>query len=85
MFRARRDFVFDGRRIWMLLRDRERGERWLALMRLIGDTRASVPPESLSADLLARATAVTDGSADIVIAHAFAYSSAFHQHEDGDA
>jgi hypothetical protein len=78
-------FVFDGRRIWMLLWDRERGERWLALMRLIADTRAGVPPESLSADLLARATAVTDGSADTVIAHAFAYSSAFHRHEDGDA
>ena len=78
-------FVFDGRRIWMLLRDRGRGERWLALMRLIADTRAGVPPESLSADLLARATAVTDGSADTVIAHAFAYSSAFHRHEDGDA
>jgi hypothetical protein len=78
-------FVFDGRRIWMLLRDRARGERWLALMKLIADVRAGVLPESMSAALLAKAIAVRDRSADTVAAHAFAYSAAFHQHKDSEA
>src|SRR5262249_43906013 len=55
-------FVFDGRRIWMLLWDRSRGGRWLALMRLIADVRAGVLPESTPAALLARAVAVRDDS-----------------------
>src|SRR5262249_59395317 len=74
-----------GRGIWMLLRDRARGEHWLALMRLIADARAGVLPESTPAALLARATAVRDDSADTVTAHAFAYSAAFHQHRDDEA
>src|SRR5262245_9947003 len=78
-------FVFDGRRVWMLLRDRARGDRWLALMRLVADARAGVLPEAMPAALLARATAVRDDSADTVTAHAFAYSAAFHQHKDGEA
>jgi hypothetical protein len=78
-------FVLDGRRIWMLLWDRARGERWLALMKLIADARAGVLPESMSADLLARATAVRDESPDTVLAHAFAYGAEFHQHHDVDA
>src|SRR5262249_3401755 len=78
-------FVFDGRRIWMLLRDRARGHRWLALMRLVADARAGVLPESTPAALLAKAIAVRDDSADTVTAHAFAYSAAFHQHKDGEA
>jgi hypothetical protein len=78
-------FVFDGRRIWMLLRDKLRGERWLALMRLIADIRAGVPPESLSTPLLAKATAVRDDSGDTVIAHALAYSAAFQKRHDAEA
>jgi len=78
-------FVFDGRRLWMLLWDRGRGERWLALMKLIADTRDGVPPELMSPDLLAKATAVRDDSADSVTAHLLAFSAAFHQHRDGEA
>jgi hypothetical protein len=78
-------FVFDGRRIWMLLWDRGRGERWLALMKLSADTRDGVSPELTSPDLLAKATAVRDDSADTVTAHVFAFSAAFHQHRDGEA
>jgi hypothetical protein len=78
-------FVFDGRRIWMLLRDRARGERWLAVMKLIADARAGVFPEEMSATALSRATAVRDDSADTVMAHTFAYSAAFHQHRDDEA
>jgi hypothetical protein len=78
-------FVFDGRRIWMLLWDRRRAERWLALMKLIADTRDGVYPELLSPELLVKATAVRDDSADTVTAHALAFSAAFHQHRDGEA
>ena len=78
-------FVFDGRRIWMLLWDRGRGERWLALMKLIADTRDGVSPELLSPALLAKATAVRDDSADSMTAHLLAFSAAFHQHRDGEA
>jgi len=78
-------FVFDGRRIWMLLCDPKRGDRWLAVLRLIADARDGVSPESMSADLLAQATAIRDESADTVIAHAFAYSAAFHQRHDAEA
>jgi hypothetical protein len=78
-------FIFDGRRIWMLLRRRALAERWLALMRLLADLRQGALPESLSADLLTKATAVRDPSADTVLAHACAYFAAFHQHQDADA
>ena len=78
-------FVFDGRRIWMLLCDRGRGERWLALMKLMADLRDGVSPELMSPDLLAKATAVRDDSADSMTAHLLAFSAAFHQHRDGEA
>jgi hypothetical protein len=77
--------VSDGRRIGMLLWQRERGERWLALLRLGGEFNDGVRPESLSAHFLAKAVAVRDESVDTVTAHALAYSAAFHQHRDGEA
>jgi hypothetical protein len=77
--------VSDGRRIWMLLRQAESGERWLALLHLAGELNDGVLPESLSADFLDKAIAVCDPSGDTVIAHAFAYMAAFHQHKDGEA
>src|SRR5439155_15758063 len=39
----------------------------------------------LSADFLAKAIAVRDDSMDTVMAHAIAYSAAFHQHKDNEA
>jgi hypothetical protein len=77
--------VSDGRRIGMLLRQRERGERWLALLRLAGEVNDGVLPESLSADFLAKAIAVRDASVDTATAHALAYWAAFHQDRDGEA
>jgi hypothetical protein len=77
--------VSDGRRIWMLLRQRERGERWLALLHLGGKLKDGVLPEALPADFLAKAIAIRDASVDAVTAHAIAYMAAFHQHKDGDA
>jgi hypothetical protein len=80
-----RSVVFDGARILMLLRDRERGERWLALMKLGAELRDGAQPESLSADFLAKAVAVRDDSPETVAAHAIAYLAAFHQHRDPEA
>lgn len=42
-------------------------------------------PETLAAEDIAKATAVRDNSVDIVSAYSIAYSSAFHQHRDGEA
>jgi hypothetical protein len=78
-------FVFDGLRIWMLLWDRGRSERWLALMRLLADARDGVSPELMSSALLAKATAVRDDSMDTLMAHLLAFSAAFHQHRDDEA
>jgi hypothetical protein len=77
--------VSDGKRIWMLLRQAERGERWLALMRLGREITDGVLPEALSADFLAKAIAVRDASADTVKAYAIAFWAAFHRHEDIEA
>ncbi len=77
--------VSDGKRIWMLLREPDRGERWLALLHLGGELNDGALPESLSAVFLAKAIAVRDESADTVTAHAIAFSAAFHQHKDSDA
>jgi hypothetical protein len=77
--------VSDGARIWMLLKRRAQGERWLALLRLGADLTDGVPPESLPADYLSKAIAVCDHSADTVIAHSIAYSAVFHQHQDVEA
>ena len=77
-----RSVVFDGARILMLLRDRQRGERWLALMKLGAELRDGAQPESLSAEFLTRAVVVSDDSAETVAAHAIAYLAAFHQHRD---
>jgi hypothetical protein len=77
--------VSDGSRIWMLLRQPEQGQRWLALMTLVAEIKSGVLPEALSADCLARAVAVRDDSLDTVTAHALASSAAFHQHKDTEA
>jgi hypothetical protein len=77
--------VSDGKRIWMLLRQPERGARWLALFRLAGELSDGVLPEALSTEFLAKAIAVRDASADTVSAHLIAYSAAFHEHNDTEA
>jgi hypothetical protein len=77
--------VSDGRRIWMLLRQPERGQRWLALLHLAGALSDGVLPESLSPEFLAKAIAVRDESADTVLAHAMAFSAAFHEQRDNEA
>jgi hypothetical protein len=80
-----RSLTFDGARIWMLLRDPARGERWLALMQLGAELRDGAQPEALSADFMAKAVAVSDDSPETVAAHAIAYLADFHRHKDAEA
>ena len=75
----------DGGRILMLLQSRERGERWLATLKLVGEMAEGVPFESLSADFLAKAIAIQDNSPDTVTAHMFAYAAAWWQRRDAEA
>jgi hypothetical protein len=75
----------DGLRIAMLLRNRARGERWLAILKIVAELADGTPPESYSPEYLELATAVRDGTSDTVTAHALAYSSAFHRKRDDEA
>jgi hypothetical protein len=78
-------FHSDGDRILMLLSNRARGERWVAMLKLSAELRDGVMPEALSPDYLAKATALCDKSPDTVTAHSLAYSAAFHKHKDEEA
>jgi Peptidase family M50 len=75
----------DGSRILMLLRNRARGERWVAMLKLAAELRDGVMPEAWSSSYLAKATALRDKSPDTVTAYSFAHSTAFHQHKDAEA
>jgi hypothetical protein len=75
----------DGYRILMLLFDRARGERLLALLRLSKELMDGVGSESLSPEFIRIATAITDESSDTVSAHMLAYSAAFRQHRCEEA
>ncbi|HET7219152.1 MAG TPA: hypothetical protein VFJ02_13940 [Vicinamibacterales bacterium] len=77
--------VSDGRRLLMILANRARGERWLALMKLTADLVDGVAPEFFSPEYIAIATAVTDKTSDTVNAHALAYAAAFQQRKDEEA
>jgi hypothetical protein len=83
-FRSRA-VISDGGRIFMLLRNRARGERWLATLRLLGEMRSGVPYERLSPEFLAKAVAIEDRSPDTVVAYALAYAAAFWGRKDDDA
>jgi hypothetical protein len=74
-----------GARMWMLLRNGPRAERWLALMQLVKEFDEGVLPEAYSAEALTKAIAVRDESWDTTTAYSLAYSSAFHRHQDAEA
>lgn len=74
----------DGGRILMLLQSRERGERWLAMLKLVAKVAEGVPFESLSPDFLAKAIAIRDNSPDTVTAHLLAYAAAWWQRKDAE-
>jgi hypothetical protein len=68
----------DGKRIRMLLQNKEQGERMMAIMQLAAELQSGVAPENLSPDFLAKASAVKDESPDTVGGHVFAYSSKWY-------
>jgi len=82
-FRSRA-VISDGGRILMLLQNRQRGERWLAMLKLIEEIRTG-PPEQMTPEFIAKATAIEDRSPDTFTAHALAYMAAFWQHKDDEA
>jgi len=83
-FRSRA-VISDGGRILMLLENRARGERWLAMIKLVEELRQGVPQENLSPEFLAKAVAIQDKSPDTFTAHALAYMVAFWQHKNDEA
>jgi len=83
-FRSRA-VISDGGRILMLLRNRARGERWLAMLKLVEELRTGVPYEKLTPAFLAKAVAIEDDSPDTVGAFGLAYGVAFWQGKNDEA
>ena len=83
-FRSRA-VISDGGRILMLLQNRARGERWLAMLKLLEEMRTGVPAEKMTPEFIAKATAIEDKSPDTVVAFALAYAAAFWQRKDDEA
>lgn len=73
--------VSDGKRIWMLVSSKGRGERWIALFQIVTAVSQAAEFDKLPEELIARATAFTDNSPDTVTANALAYSWAFYRQE----
>ena len=71
----------DGKILSNLLLRSAWSERWLALVRLRADVLNRTPMEDLSPDLLAKAVAIRDASADTVTAHSLAYAQAYHRND----
>jgi hypothetical protein len=81
----RRAMLSDGKRILMLLQNREQGERWMALIRLGAEIENAVMPEALSPEFLAKALSIRDRSPDTVAAYAIGYAKAFYEENDEEA
>ena len=75
----------DGKRIWLLLSNRQKGERWLAVMQVATALINGALPEQLDKEMLKSAVSFVDDSPDTVSAHALAYASAFDTHQDDQA
>src|SRR5262249_20122587 len=57
-----RAVISDGGRILMLLQNRARGERWLAMLKLLEELRTGVPYERLTPAFLAKPVAIDHNS-----------------------
>lgn len=75
----------DGGRLWLLWRNRAPCRRWLALLKLQAESREGVLTAARWTEYLAEAVAVRDPTPETVLAHAFAYSAAFHKRQDREA
>ena len=80
-----RGAVSDGKRIWMLLSNQQRGERWLALLQLMGAMVRGTELENMREALLNRVIAFKDDSSDTAAAHVLAYGAAFNKNETAEA
>lgn len=80
-----RAVISDGGRILMLLQNRARGERWLAMLKLMEEMRTGVPAEKMTADFIAKAVAIEDESPDTVVSFALAFAAAFWGHKNDEA
>jgi hypothetical protein len=74
--------VSDGKRLWMLISSKGRGERWIALFQMIAAISQGTDYENLPDELIVRATAFLDNSPDTVSAHVLAYCSASYRKEN---
>jgi hypothetical protein len=72
----------DGERIWMLLFQPARAQRYLAILRLTDEIDRGVSMESLSPSDLERATSLRDDTPDTVWAHTVAFLAAYSRHDD---
>ena len=75
----------DGKRIWLLLLNKQKGERWLALTQLSTALINGIQPNQLDRGLLKASVSFADNSLDTVSAHALAYTTAFDAHQDDQA
>src|SRR5579859_5344460 len=71
--------ISDGKRMLMLLKNAEQGERWLAILQLAAELRSGIEPENLSPDFIAKAIAVRDESPDTAAGYVFAYTAAWYK------
>ena len=78
-------FLSDGMRIWLLLANRRKGERWLAVTLLVTALADGAAPDQLDKELLQTSVSFVDKSPDTVAAHALAYESAFAAHDNETA
>jgi len=72
----------DGARIWMLMFNRARAERYLAILRLTDEIDRGVPVESLSPSDLEHATVLRDETPDTAWAHTLAFLAAYSQDDN---
>lgn len=77
--------VSDGKRIWLLLLAKKKGERWLALTRLSTALINGTRPNQLDKEMLKASLSFADNSPDTVSANAMAYMAAFDSHQDDQA
>ncbi len=77
--------VSDGRRLLMLLFDRKRTERYMAMLKLMDDIDRGTPVASLDRVELERATSIRDESVETVSAHMTAYLAALYRRDDAES
>lgn len=75
----------DGKRIWLLLLNKKKGERWLSNTLLATALINGDRPRDFDKEMLKSAVSFTDNSPDTVSAHALAYMAAFDAHQDDQA